>query len=40
MTPLTIEAPVRQTHGDVDFWKVACQNRVVLPAAQYFERSL
>ena len=40
MTPLTGDAPVRRAHGYVDFWKVACPNRVILPATQYFERSL
>ena len=33
MTSLTIEASVRQAHGYVDFWKVACQNRVVLQSS-------
>ena len=40
MKPSTIEISIRQAYGYVDFWKVACPNRVVLPATQYFERSL
>lgn len=40
MTPSTIETSVCQAHSYVDFWKVACPNRVILPATQYFERSL
>ena len=40
MTPFTVDAPVRRAHGYVDFWKVACSYRVILPVTQYFEGSL
>ena len=31
---------IRLAYSDVEFWKVVCPNRVILPATQHFERSL